>query len=384
VILLGFLRYGIGADYGNYLMSYQYYATGETFGLGVNNHNFNLEPFFQLVAKVSYELTNSPILFFGITWGLMVLLIFFGIKKLLPSVDSKNFSLVWLLSISLITPFAFDQIRQTLAMAIFFFSIRYIIDKKFIKYAFMAVLASTVHISAIFVMVISYVLGRWILRKKDVRRIKKSLRRLYFFITSLIFSLYIVTILNVDFLTGTGLSYVDEMLRLLHDSGAIKIGIDEIVPLLLLVIPTLVLAKTIKKYSGVSAITHLFLTVGAAIAPLSLFISLGGRLSQYFLLLVPISVYLIVSLRQLKNFGRRRTTILINPYTIASLAFLFILAFTGWTRMIPYVSIYNSNAIVDSGGEPAPFYALLCDLGIKNNCSKEYNKIQGDSRIWRP
>ena len=92
VILLGFLRYGIGADYGNYLMSYQYYATGETFGLGVNNHNFNLEPFFQLVAKVSYELTNSPILFFGITWGLMVLLIFFGIKKLLPSVDSKNFS----------------------------------------------------------------------------------------------------------------------------------------------------------------------------------------------------------------------------------------------------------------------------------------------------
>lgn len=384
VILLGTLRYGIGADYSNYLISYQFYATGETFDLGYDNHSLNIEPLFQLMAQLSYTLTKSPLLFFGIPWSMTVILIFFGIKRLLPNIKNKDFSLVWLLSISLITPFAFDQMRQTLAIAIFFFSIPYIINRNNVKYAFIVVLASTVHLSSIFIMVMSYILGRWLLKKRRLGRVKKSLIRLYFFMSILVLALYIITSLSPNLMASANLPYIGEMLRLLHDNNAIKLGVDELVPLILSIVPLLIMTTSVKKYTDLSAITNLFLTVGAAISPLSLFISLGGRLSQYFILLIPISIYILVNLRHNQNPSRKHATLLVNPYTIISVVFLSVIAFTGWTRTIPYVSMFSSSEIITKKVEPAPFYSLLCDLEIKKDCNVEDNKIQKDNRLWRP
>lgn len=140
-LLMGF-RYQVGTDWGTYL---SYYIAIRDFGMTWQEVvDSTMEPLYLLLNISLASLCMPYQLFFAVIMFLHLILLY-------KSFDRYAFLLPWGLFFYVVTIFttSLNIQRQTLSVCIFFFSLRYILDGKFIKYAFCILVASLIHYSAI-------------------------------------------------------------------------------------------------------------------------------------------------------------------------------------------------------------------------------------------
>ncbi len=150
-VVLG-LRYNVGVDY----LNYQYIYTHQDFS--------EVESGYALINRVLFNLGFSfPSIFIVVAF----FQIFFFIKGV-ESISPKYLPLaIFFYFTTLYLFLSLNVLRQTLTFSIFVFSIRYISNRQFVKYAITILLASTIHKSALVLFPFYFLLtSDWLLRRR--------------------------------------------------------------------------------------------------------------------------------------------------------------------------------------------------------------------------
>lgn len=178
-LLMGF-RYQVGTDWGAYL---SYYIDIRDFGMTSQEVvDSTMEPLY-LLLNISLASLHLPYqLFFTVIMFLHLILLY-------KSFDRYTFLLPWGLFFYVVTIFttSLNIQRQTLSVCIFFFSLRYILDGKFIKYACCILVASLFHYSAIVLFPVYF------LRLNGLRFFDNRLVQLLLYIVSFFLFSYALT-----------------------------------------------------------------------------------------------------------------------------------------------------------------------------------------------
>ena len=143
VILIQGFRYNVGTDYFSYVSLSEGFAHGNTEYVGwyIN------EPLFILVSKYAYLLGgNNKYFFFLVDAILMNTLLFFVFDYMKEEVSMPA---IYFMYYTFCFPYFLNVERQGLAVIIVWFSIRYIVEKKPLKYIICIAVAFLFHNTAI-------------------------------------------------------------------------------------------------------------------------------------------------------------------------------------------------------------------------------------------
>lgn len=139
------IRWKVGTDHLNYLETYENFSINN-----INQNKTGLEYGFYLLTYLLSYLNLHFSLYFGIISAIQIGILFFTFK------DEKYI----IKYIGLIIVFGgqyhlwMNGMRQIIAALIFVYSIKYIINRSFIKYILLIILASTFHKSAIILLIV--------------------------------------------------------------------------------------------------------------------------------------------------------------------------------------------------------------------------------------
>lgn len=142
--LVAAFRYNNGADYFMYYSMFQAIKNGNTF---INVTGKTLELGFKYLIIVSQWFCDEPWFTFGTIALIIIILIF---KGCLEISDDYRLSIM-LFFVSGIYFDSFNGLRQFLAMAVFFYGIKYILNKDIKKYFVCCILAFLFHKSVLFI-----------------------------------------------------------------------------------------------------------------------------------------------------------------------------------------------------------------------------------------
>lgn len=184
-LFAGIRSYHVGSDSINYASNFIYH-------LDIYNFEFrpNVELGYQLLSYFILYLTYNYFWLFFITALIVVYCYLSIIKKY-----SINYSLSVFFFITLGTyTFFFNGLRQGLAMAIFVLATPYLLERKFIPYLFICVLASMFHNTALFLIPFYFLIGL-------------KIRLIYKILISFIISMLASSIL-ITYLASTNEKYV--------------------------------------------------------------------------------------------------------------------------------------------------------------------------------
>lgn len=137
MILISGLRYGIGTDYAMYNSMY--------FNQNQSN-TAKVEIGYKILMKLAAPIFGAKsYLFFLLCATITVIPIYTTIKKYSNKPGESIFYFVTLGFYTL----SFNMVRQSIAMAITFFALRYLFDRKLLKYMITILVASTFHITSL-------------------------------------------------------------------------------------------------------------------------------------------------------------------------------------------------------------------------------------------
>ena len=143
-VLVSSLRYNVGTDYNAYIEIYNrinHYWTSS----GAWNYYRN-EPLFFLINKISYLLFDSYLGVFFLSSLIIHLFIMLGLDNYKEHI-SISFALF--IYYMYFFNFSLNGIRQTIALSIVFFALKYLLQRSFIKYLYWVVVATLFHNTAI-------------------------------------------------------------------------------------------------------------------------------------------------------------------------------------------------------------------------------------------
>jgi transmembrane protein EpsG len=137
IIVTGF-RYNVGTDYRGYTRNFFTLEYGEI---------DRIELSFRLIVSLVHQLGLDQQLLFLIYSTITYTLIFLGVRYFDPEAKYRHFVMALLITFFLFN--IFNTIRQMAAVAIIFYSIKYMLEKKYLIYVLLVVLAYFFHKSAI-------------------------------------------------------------------------------------------------------------------------------------------------------------------------------------------------------------------------------------------
>jgi transmembrane protein EpsG len=138
-------RFNVGTDYFSYDLAHlEYFESGSTY----------FEPGYNLILKIG-SLVHSSQLVFLLAAGLTVGFSLVGIVRLS---NYPSLSLMFYVSLPFFYVASFNGVRQFVAISIFVFSLKYLVDKKPWIYFSLIVLACSFHKSAVFLFPLYFVL----------------------------------------------------------------------------------------------------------------------------------------------------------------------------------------------------------------------------------
>ena len=148
IIIAGF-RFNNGADYLQYKNLYDRFINYGVFSSSTSTKSIEIG--FQWILRICSLFTTDSIYYFFLISLITIGLFYYGIWK-----ESNNilFSIT-LFFISGIYLDTFNAVRQYLAVSIIFISVKYLINKEFVKYMIIVLIASLFHYSAI-IMILVY------------------------------------------------------------------------------------------------------------------------------------------------------------------------------------------------------------------------------------
>lgn len=184
-ILISGLRYEVGSDFHNYMRSFGR-ASSNSYSDFLSSGNMEIG-FFTLQKIASWS--NDPRMMFILASTITVLFVYLAIR----SHDSKIFiSVSFLMYLFILFPTSLNIMRQEIALAIVFYSLKFIFKRRFFKFLFFSLLASSFHITALvilpFYFMFSYFKGE--LNSKDKKFV---FIRVIFTVITLIF------VINFDY-----------------------------------------------------------------------------------------------------------------------------------------------------------------------------------------
>lgn len=139
-ILSGF-RYNVGTDWKTYCD--YFYAIGVS-------HNGYMEPLYNGINILIYELTHSFNIFCMVIACIMQILVYNALKKLNKIIGNIYIPMgMYIFAFTLFVN-SFNAIRQDLAISIILYGVTYILEKKNLKFILCIFIASLIHYSAIF------------------------------------------------------------------------------------------------------------------------------------------------------------------------------------------------------------------------------------------
>lgn len=385
LITIGAFRYGIGTDYTAYLEIYQHHATGQVINNNTNYAN-TIEPLFKYLAKLSYWLTKTPLVFFGIPWALTVILTYLGVRGISPNISAKKIALTWFTMASIIFPFGFNQVRQALSVAIFFFSVKYILTNNKnsgFKYLLATFIAFLCHYSSILIMIPAFIISKLVF-KSGVDTKKVNLRILIFGALLTILIVLISTIYKQEILLNySQYKYIREFYRLLfviNGPTIVDIRADNLIVFCILIFPIFAIKSTNRPLSKNENLLSTLCYTGLTLTFLSIFIMNGERFAQYFILFAPL---LFFSLNTRKQISTK-----LYPFLIFSIIMLF-----GWQGVTNYNTIFNNNVNINAIRQRRVRNLYSQSLCLLKGCNslKYYDQsiknkeiyIYGYDELWR-
>ncbi|WP_165971015.1 EpsG family protein [Peribacillus frigoritolerans] len=148
-------RYGIGTDYYNY--EKMYYNITNFGSILESIINSSYEPGWIILNYVVKYIFNNEVKYIFVISSLLIL--FFNFSAIYTYRKRINMSIaIFILMCTLYNP-SFNIIRQSLAMAILLFSLKYIDEKKVLKFILLVVLAGSFHYSAFIFVPVYWVLN---------------------------------------------------------------------------------------------------------------------------------------------------------------------------------------------------------------------------------
>lgn len=149
LFLISGIRYGVGKDYfGTYVY---------TFERILNNYsNIRIDPGFYLLNKIVILFGGSFQWIFIIT---SFIINYFICKSIYDQSKNKMLSL-FIYVCGTLYFFSMNGIRQTIALSLFYYSLKYIKDRNFAKYIFINLIALTIHNSAIIFFPLYFILNK--------------------------------------------------------------------------------------------------------------------------------------------------------------------------------------------------------------------------------
>lgn len=219
-------RFDVGADFASYYNNFDYYAT-DSLNIFENN-----EIGIRVIARISRKIGNSPQIYIFLCAAITIIMFMITIKKY-SEVAVMSLMLYIFLGMFL---GSFNAMRQYLAVAIVFFSIKYILESNWKLWVISIAIAFLFHTSAIFMLPIY-----WLVRMKNRRRfllILSIMAIMAFFSYDQIFSM-------IDSIKGNMDGTTSERIYAQNDVSIFRVAVSW-APVLLCYFPTIVNPKNIK------------------------------------------------------------------------------------------------------------------------------------------
>lgn len=318
VIIMQAFRYNVGTDYQAYNVLFSEIIKGS------NNYVYKIyqkEPLYLLENIISYK-------FFGDSTGL------FLINAILECVfifltfdffkDKISMPMGYVLCYFMVYPFFFNIERQAVATAIVWFSLRYLVEKKFIKFMICILVATCFHNTAIIALTLYLI--------HYIRKILSD-KRLWIIIGTIaliiVFRLREVMafVMNIIPRLAAYNTYVLE-----SNQG---VSMAFILPVLLL-LPCLIFLSSLKKNEGYTNIYIYLYVIDIVLLVIANFTAYGTRLMTYF----NISIIILISMtcNSLKNKANRM--FMKSAYVITLMVYFYLLFYvTGTAEIFPYQTL---------------------------------------------
>src|SRR5699024_4311729 len=315
------LRYKVGTDYETYVIIYNK-VNQLTYIEFLNTNNYEVG-FFTL-EKLSHWVGDVQFLFF-LSSFLTLLFLYFALKQY---IGKLSITLGYILYIFTVFPDSLNAVRQQLAIAIIVFSLKYIIEKKLIKFIIYVFLASTFHITAIIVIPF-YFLFHYSGQEIDRKDKYKIVLRVLFLISIVIFIASYGYFLDLT----AKLSGVERFSEYSNESGT---GNNrEIILNFFILLIMLFMRRSLIIFDGRNKLYIYFLIVGFLLSLSSIWNPIVSRMASYFdIALIFLIPSLVASLET--SLSKYIGSLLVCMYSI----FYFILVYytLGFSEIIPYRS----------------------------------------------
>lgn len=291
VILISAFRFQVGTDYETYA---EFFRVQSIYPVAATKYT-GVEYVFRVLTKcISYFSIENKV-YFGILAILIFYFIYIFIQKQKESMEITYFCFFYL---CIYCGMSFNIIRQTIAISICVYAINYYIEKKWVFYTLLVIVASAFHLSALFL------LPCYFLQYLDIGRWRRLLRKL-FIIGIIIFAFYYKQILNLLTVYAGYITF-----ERMHYSAILYL-FDKII----FAFPLLFMYKKIDyKYKKL-----IYLVIVDIILVIPMFyIEYFYRFSYYFL-----AVYGMIVANYLKKEQKKRNYKYIKIYYIACLLIYF-------------------------------------------------------------
>ncbi|HLQ96194.1 MAG TPA: EpsG family protein [Pseudogracilibacillus sp.] len=313
------LRYKVGTDYETYVIIYNK-VNQLTYIEFLNTNNYEVG-FFTL-EKLSHWVGDVQFLFF-LSSFLTLLFLYFALKQY---IGKLSITLGYILYIFTVFPDSLNAVRQQLAIAIIVFSLKYIFEKKLIKFIIYVFLASTFHITAIIVIPF-YFLFHYSGQEIDRKDKYKIVLRVLFLISIVIFIASYGYFLDLT----AKLSGVERFSEYSNESGT---GNNrEIILNFFILLIMLFMRRSLIIFDGRNKLYIYFLIVGFLLSLSSIWNPIVSRMASYFdIALIFLIPSLVASLET--SLSKYIGSLLVCMYSI----FYFILVYytLGFSEIIPY------------------------------------------------
>ena len=300
--LLGGLRYGVGADYHSYVAKMKVALDMNIFDFTTT---FSIEPSVWILGRLSYAIFDSGVLFFFVSSFLITLFFYLGLKRF----GVKQIGLAMLLILLVVFPQTLSGVRQGVAMALSFYAMSFIPDRKFWNFLVITLIASLLfHVTALALLFI-YPLYNWIVRPNVDNKIFLGRLAVAVLVTIIALPLSLFMVQYVPFFDKFASYYT-----IFLDVFSHLAGTHNVLPEVFAVIFMIVFYKRIVSGSEKGRFAFLMTTFMLLTTSLGIFLPLAGRFSDFFM-----PVFLMAFSSVVDTFGNNN-----------KLRILMILAIIGW------------------------------------------------------
>ena len=309
-ILISALRYNVGTDFSTYVDMYN----------AIKNSNINIvEGLFSFVCKIGIALGNVQYMFAIYS----ILTIIFIYKALEYNKDRYSISLCFFLYLFFYFATSFNLIRQALAVAIVFYSYRYLTEKNLKKFIFWVLIASLAHKTALVFLPLYFIVP------KNKEKISKTQ-----VVQVISIMIIIMIVLNFDAL----LQYITNFNmfeKYTIYTNSVQAENKSLILKLFLLSIFLYFMKQLKAYEGKNNIYIILYIIGVILEFTGFFSPFIKRIAMYFTIS---DIYLISCLPKIFN-KKDRNIILLAIISYAIIFFTIYFYIKEQSNVIPYTTI---------------------------------------------